>query len=128
MIKVSHEIPPIFARCHEVFGVEWGHVVITYGDTVYAKYPLTEDIVVHEATHVRQQAGIGVEAWWEKYFMNEEFRLNQEVEAYRNQVQFIRKTVKDRNQAFTQCHKLWQDMERMYGGMCTYREAKQLTS
>lgn len=126
--KISHDKPPIYAKCHEAFGVNWDDgIVITYGDTVYCKFELSTDLIVHERVHVIQQKEIGVEAWWDRYLADVKFRLQQEVEAYREQIKFIKKVVKDRNLAFKICHKIWQDMERMYGGMCDYREARRLT-
>ena len=49
--------------------------------------------MVHEETHERQQALMGVVAWWDRYLIDDEFRLSQEVEAYRNQYAFIRENL-----------------------------------
>lgn len=127
--KISNEIPEIYKKCHEVFGVNWEDgLIITYGDTVYCSSELDPSLIIHEGVHVKQQKEMGPEKWWDKYFVDKEFRLSQEVEAYKAQIRYIKLNVKDRNTAFKICHKIWQDMVRMYGGMCTYEEAKKLTS
>lgn len=127
--KISHEIPSIYEKCHDRFGVDWEDgIVITYGDTVYSKYDLSPDLIIHEGIHVKQQREIGVEEWWNRYLEDKDFRLSQEVEAYGAQIKFIKTTIKDRNEIFKRCHKIWTDMVRMYGSMCTYSEAKKLTN
>ena len=126
--KTSQDVPPIYEKCHEAFGVNWDDgIVITYGDTVYSKYDLSPDLIVHEGVHVEQQKVMGPEKWWEMYLEHKEFRLLEEVDAYSAQIKFIKSNVKDRNEAFRYCHKIWQDMARMYGSMCSYSEAKKLT-
>jgi len=126
--KISNEIPEIYTKCHEQFGVNWDDgVVFTYGDTIHCKYKLSPDLIIHESVHVKQQADMGKDEWWGKYFTDKEFRLSQEIAAYRLQIAFIKNNVKDRNEAFRMYHKIWNDMERMYGEMCTYKEARELT-
>ena len=125
---LSSECPTIYQKCHDAFGVNWDDgVVITYGDVVYCKYPLSQDLIIHESVHVKQQTDMGVEEWWDKYLIDKEFRLSQEVPAYKEQIKFIVANVKDRNWRFKACHKIWQDMERMYGNMVSYADAKKLT-
>ena len=127
--KISHDIPEIYKKCHEKFGVEWDNgIVITYGDIVYSKWELPPSLVIHESVHVKQQIEMGIEKWWDKYLEDKEFRLSQEVEAYKEQIKFIKTTVKDRNIVFKMCHKIWWDMARMYGNMCSYGDAKKLTN
>lgn len=126
--KTSHNIPDIYAKCKERFNVDWDEgIVITYGDVVYSKYELSPSLIVHEGVHVKQQTEMGVEKWWDKYFDDKEFRLSQEVEAYRAQIRFIRDNVKDRNEVFRYCNKIWKSMVKLYGSMCNYEEAKKLT-
>lgn len=91
-VKYSTEKPPVYERCAKQFNVTWDMgIIMTYGDTVYCKVPLSEDLKIHEATHVKQQLAMGKELWWERYFADSTFRLSQEVEAYKNQLNFIEK-------------------------------------
>jgi hypothetical protein len=90
MTRVVNVRPPNYARIVETFGPLPPSVVFAYGDTIYApgaSGPLPPDLVVHEETHFRQQAEVGGPAtWWERYLADPEFRLLQEVEAYRAQI------------------------------------------
>lgn len=94
----SKQIPPVYEKCHEQFGVNWSKgVIITYGDTIYCKYDLTPDKIAHESVHVKQQSKMDKDVWWDRYFSDSKFRLQQELEAYRAEANFIRRTVGDRN-------------------------------
>ncbi len=120
--------PPnnLYNRCREKFGVDWDQgVIFTYGNTIYCKYPITEDLKVHESTHVKQQAAMGAETWWSKYFENPEFRLSQEVEAYRNQYNYIKENYNRHHRKFLYKH-IISSMVNMYGDMVTEDEAKKL--
>lgn len=124
-MKFSREIPPIYQRCKETFGVDWNKgLILTYGDTVYSKEPISLDLEVHEGTHIEQQAKMGVENWWDLYFSNPEFRLHQEVEAYTRQFKWIKKNVKDRNLVARLHNHIINSMVNNYGDMCTREQAK----
>lgn len=78
-------------------------------------------------THVKQQKVMGPEAWWDKYFVDNKFRLDQEVEAYKNQLKFIYKVKKDRNFRFKALDTLARNLSSSaYGNMCKYSEAVEL--
>ena len=124
-MKFSYECPPIYERLHKQFGVEWEDgVVIAYGDTIHCVRPLTPDLWVRENVHGEQQKVMGPEAWWERYLIDTRFRYEQEVQAYREQMKFLKVAVKDRNQRFSIKHRLALDLSGpMYGKLCTYAEA-----
>lgn len=126
MIKISTEKPSLYEKIKDIFGIDWEKgVVITYGDTIYCKYPLSEDLMIHEATHVKQQTDMDKDEWWGKYFLDKEFRLSQELEAYNNQMHFINKTY-NRDYRRKLRNKILHDMTTMYGSMCTKKEAEVL--
>jgi hypothetical protein len=60
---------------------------------------IPDDIIAHEKIHEKQQAAIegGPAEWWRRFFDDVEFRVQQEVEAYAGQYQYICKHIKDRN-------------------------------
>lgn len=124
-MKFSNEKPAIYDRLRASFGISWGTIVITYGDTIYSKYPISEDLTIHEQTHIEQQAELGPEAWYDEYLSNPEFRLTQETEAYRNQIHFIRSNYPRDQRRKLEQH-IYHSMATMYGNMCTEEEAKQL--
>lgn len=125
-MKQSKSKPAILKKCEEVFGVNWDMgIIITYGDTVYCKFDLPDHLIVHEQTHIDQQSVYGVEKWWDRYFIDKDFRLSQEVEAYRNQAKFLRENYPRQQRRFI-LKKIYSDMEKYYSGMCTEKEAEEL--
>ncbi len=125
-INYSKSIPDIYWRCKEQFNVDWNDgIVITYGDTIYCKNKISEDLKVHEATHVRQQKEIGKDVWWDRYLSDKNFRLSQEVESYRNQLDFIKKCCNRNYRRFME-KEIINDMSKLYGNMCTKDEAREL--
>lgn len=127
-IKISKEKPPVYERCKKAFGVTWDMgVIITYGDTIHCSVPISDDYLVHEKVHVRQQLEMGVEEWWEKYFTDIAFRLSQEVEAYREQLKYINENYDRLTRRFLFRHIIL-TMSSMYGKMCTQEQAIKLLS
>jgi hypothetical protein len=127
-VKISTAIPEVFYECNWRFGVQWGKVVITYGDTIYSANPnLPQDIIIHEATHIKQQKAYGdPKLWWDKYLEDKKFRYFQEIEAYENQAKYLRATINDVRKRLWTFNNLWRIMSGSYGGMITYQEAKRL--
>ena len=128
MIKVEFKRPPNYKQIAETFNLVGKNVVFTYGDTVYAPSGkgLSRDLEVHEATHMRQQASLGPDAWWEKYLADPTFRALQELEAYREQYQFAC-TNYDRISRRKLLRHISKDLSgRMYGDMMKTSEAEAL--
>lgn len=90
-MKIVNAFPPNYRLLLDFFG-EDKEAVYCYGDTIYNPYnrELTEDIVVHESVHCRQQDN-KIEEWYNKYILDENFRFSQEVEAYGEQLKFLYK-------------------------------------
>ena len=122
--------PPshIYDRCVEQFGVDFNQgVIFTYGDNIYTKNDLPDHLIIHESTHIKQQKSYGKEIWWEKYFTDEKFRYEQELEAYRKQYQFFTKTNKDRNRRDKFLTIIAGDLSgSMYGNIIEHSEAKKV--
>lgn len=121
------EIDHIYKKCRERFGAKWSKgLILTYGNTIYFDGEMiSEDLKAHESTHVRQQTEIGKDNWWRLYFEDPKFRLSQEIEAYRNQINYVRMFGNRDRVRFVE-KKIYKDMAGMYGGMCTKEEAKEL--
>lgn len=87
---------PYFKKACEMFEI-LETTCFTYGEVCYTNYfPLSPDLVIHERHHTKQQNAIGKDLWWDKFFIDPEFRLQQELECYRKQIA----SIKDRNERF----------------------------
>lgn len=127
-VKFSKRKPPVYEECSKRFGIKWEDgVAFTYGNTIHCKETPSEDLIVHEMVHIEQQAKIGKELWWKRYFDEPVFRLEQEVEAYRKQLQFIN----ERYNRFTRrlmFIKIVEYLTTMYGGICSRKDAVRMLS
>jgi len=129
-MKIVKAYPPNYEEiCNVIPGVRGNEgIVFTYGDTVYS--PSTTDLVdhlhQHESVHVNQQKQMGRDEWWAKYLVDADFRLQQEVQAYRVQYNLV---AKRRNWRNTEAllSSIARDLSgEMYGNMLTYEEARKL--
>lgn len=126
MKNIIGKQPPNWKTLEKEFGVKWGSICVTYGDKVYSSHPLSPDLVVHEFTHVQQQ-GKNPKKWWARYIKDQDFRLEQETEAYKNQIRFLKRNVKDRNLFFNMRRKLAGDLSgSMYGNCISFARAMEI--
>ncbi len=91
MAKIIKEYPPNYQRIKQVFNPP-ENVIYCYGDKIYnpSDAKIEDHLLIHEGVHEKQQKFIGVEAWWERYLTDKDFRLEQELEAYATQYNFIK--------------------------------------
>lgn len=126
-MKISKAFPPNYKYIKAKFNPPVG-TLYTYGDTIYAPgiaFDLPADLIVHEETHEIQQDG-DPEEWWGMYLTDVQFRLDQEVQAYRNQYRYYLKH-NNRQQAFLFLDDIAHDLSGpMYGNMISYKTAFQL--
>lgn len=123
-VRFSRELPPNWNELLNFFIVDWDKTVVTYGNTIHSQYPLPPDVKIHELVHVRQQLAYGVEHWWNEYILNLEFRLRQEVQAYREQYKFAKDKTTKPQIFLTQLAK---DLSgAMYGEMIDFNKAVKL--
>src|SRR3954452_1929234 len=97
-MNIVNDWPPNIELIRKHFPIG-PHTIFTYGDCIYnpRNTELDQHIIRHEAVHCEQQAEYGAAAWWDRYIADPAFRLEQELEAYRAQWQFIKTEVWDRN-------------------------------
>ena len=93
-MRIKHKYPPNYSKIIENFPAvaKRQNIVFTYGDILYVPNggSISDDLMIHEETHKRQQKEIGKKLWWNIYFNDISFRLSQELEAYRNQYGYIK--------------------------------------
>lgn len=67
-------------------------VIFTYGDIVHnpSGSEVRDHLLHHESIHMGQQKAMGPEKWWELYLSDPDFRLMQELEAYRAEYKFVK--------------------------------------
>lgn len=102
-MEIINKKPPIWEEAHRHFKIDDEKTVYTYDGKLYnpAGVPIDDALMFHEETHVKQQKELegGAKAWWEKYFIDPDFRMKQEFAAYRNQyLYFCTFVTHDRNQ------------------------------
>lgn len=131
MMNIVVDYPPNIEEIRKSFDFNEKITVFTYGDNLFnpANRTIPEHLIIHEATHQAQQTEYngGPAAWWGEYIANPKFRLEQEVEAYSNQFNYIKDTTKDRNAHYQYLHKFAKDLSsKMYGNIVTYSDAVNL--
>ena len=127
-MKFSTEKPPNWSEIIAQFPVKWENgVIVTYGDTIHCHVDIGPQKTAHESVHVSRQTSMGVDKWWEEYFENSAFRLEEEVLAYKEEVKWVRKVYKDRNVRFKVISQICKDLSSpMYGKIISYSDAWKL--
>lgn len=97
--------------------------IFAYDHKIYTNNNLPKHLIVHEQTHHTQQDRDGLEYWVENYLNNPKYRLEQEIEAYKRQLE----SINDRNLRA----KVWIESAKnlsshLYGNIITYKEALKL--
>ena len=95
-MDIKHAYPPNYEQIAKVFGkAAIRNAVFTYGQTIYTPkgLPIPGHLIHHEKVHMKQHAQTagGPDFWWSRYLDDPEFRLSQEVEAYRAQYRYVLK-------------------------------------
>ena len=125
-MKIVHKYPPNIEDIKSVFPISRG-IIFTYGDTIYNpdNFIIPDDLITHEETHMKQQ-GKDPDRWWKRYFVDQKFRLEQELEAYRNQYRYAINNY-DKRSRKELLKRISKDLSRpLYGSLVTKKEAKKL--
>jgi len=121
-MKIVEAWPPNIEQIKKIFDLTGKEPAFAYGDILYSPYgnKIVDHLWVHEKTHQKQQ-GEDPAGWWNKYLIDPQFRLSQELEAYRNQFSFY----KSKNPAWmTFLRKIAGDLSGpMYGNLLSLNEA-----
>lgn len=128
-MEISKDYPPNWKLIQVAFpDCERYKPVFSFGGVLYNPFgvAVTKDLEYHEIIHARQQ-GSDPDGWWNLYMADRAFRLEQEVEAYGNQLAFFKR--------FAQNGKLTEWLKKNmadalssepYGNLCTFHEAEGL--
>ena len=122
-VEIKNEFPPNYEQIKKVFELHKG-IIFTYGNTIYNpdNAYIDRPLLEHEKVHIKQQ-GWNVRKWWKKYLSDENFRLNQEIEAYQKQYE-VAESLYNRNDLFNLLKSMAFDLSgEMYGNIISYQEA-----
>lgn len=128
MMKTIKDYPPNYDAIVKRFGSLPETTVFTYAGKVYSPSSdsITEDLWVHESTHIEQQ-GDDPDGWWEQYLKDDQFRLEQEVEAYHRQYTHIRLFSKNKDFIARFLARIAGALSGpMYGSIVSYQKAMEL--
>lgn len=98
-VTIIPEVPPNIDAIRARFPIS-GQEIFAWAGTIYnpSNNRLPVWLVEHEKVHFRQQAEVGgPENWWAQYIEDDEFRLEQELEAHRREYRVFCRLNKDRN-------------------------------
>lgn len=97
----SNDIPAIYPSLQEKFGADWDEgLIIAYSDRIHSKRIPDPQKWIHESVHLDRQSEMGNDAWWRLYMESDQFRLEEELLAYKAEADFIKKNIKDREARF----------------------------
>ena len=124
-----NEYPPNYKEICQVLKVSGVQgAIFTYGDTVYVPggAALPNHLSQNESIHVSQQTKMGADKWWAQYLADPEFRLRQELEAYRYELRYIKKSYRREDRRILEAHIVRSLASKMYGNIVTKQQAKRL--
>ena len=94
--------------------------IFALGEDIYTDHSLTDDLLVHEETHLKQQSKIGVKEWVYDFLYNPQARLDFELEAYKAQL----RSIKDRNHRDRIRRESAKNLSSgLYGNIISYQDA-----
>ena len=96
-VKIVPTFPPNIEAIRARFPIT-GFEIFAWDGTIYnpSNNMLPEWLIEHEKVHFRQQDG-DPESWWARYISDDQFRLDQELEAHRVEYRVFCRYQKDRN-------------------------------
>jgi len=96
-VRIIPEFPPNIDVIRAKFPIT-GFEIFAWNDTIYnpSNNRMPVWLIEHEKVHFRQQNG-DPESWWARYMTDDEWRLEQELEAHRVEYRVFCRFNKDRN-------------------------------
>src|SRR3990167_7042089 len=117
---------PNLQELKDIFGVTEKETIVSYGNSIYApNKQLTHDLLRHEMVHCERQRFNDDDAkrWWDLYMKDTQFRLQEELIAYKVQYQYCCNVYKDRNKQAKIRYALASELSSTrYGSIVTQQE------
>lgn len=97
-MKIVAENPPNIDRLDALFKCRGQKVLFAWGDTIYnpMRIHIPNCLLAHEAVHGMRQMQ-DIEAWWEKYCTDQEYRYQEELAAHKVEYAVLASEIRDRN-------------------------------
>ena len=119
--KKQNEFPLILEYA-KVFKIT-NKTIFAWDGCIYCDYELPDYLLAHEQIHLEQQETLGLESWLNGYLKDPQFRLDMEVEAYLEELDFI----KDRNfRSKIRVESAKALSSSLYGNIINYEDALKL--
>lgn len=127
-MKISHNKPPHWWIMHKVFKCDWNRTAFAFGDTIYSATPLDAHLIIHEKTHLDQQFHSEFFAWiWLFFYIcSRSYRFHAELQAYRAQWEYIKRTEPRKYQAPLIAVIASNLSGKLYGNLISFDEAVDL--
>lgn len=127
--QVLYEFPPNYEQIIAAIPAVAKNkaIVFVYAPHIYspAGIELRPDLLAHEEVHVTRQ-GDDPQAWWDKYLVDKDFRLQEELVAYQVQYQYMVEHY-DRPKRRSILTSIAKDLSGpMYGGIINKQQAIRL--
>lgn len=126
-MEIRIEQPPLFDRIVEVFPNAVKHgVLFCWGGTIYNPSNITIPayLIAHENVH-RKQQGKEPGFWWEKYLLDKDFRLAQEIPAHQEEYREYGLQFSHRNMRRQALRVIAERLSGpLYGNMLSFEKAK----
>lgn len=111
---------PLLERYRKVFPNTPKNVVYAYDNEIYCDSMPTVDVLVHETVHINRQNDLGLDVWVELYLTDTNFRLKEELLAYKKQL----KVFPDRNERYQMKIEFAKALSsQMYGSIISFEDA-----
>lgn len=127
-MKIVYDYPPNYKQIDKAYGIKDNpNIVFTYGNTLYIPIGKQPDLPLlrHEEVHAKQQTSMGIELWWSRHIAEPEFRLAQELEAYRAQYKAMFNLTARHRRSYLDS--ISADLAGpMYGNILSFDDAKKL--
>lgn len=128
-MKIITGRPPNFDVLMKAFPKAAGRdVIFAYAPDIYipSGSELPPQLLDHESVHIERQLIMGVEAWWEKYLVDAEFRYEEELLAHRAEYKKLCEMYPTRQQRKYFLRHVGKKLSAaLYGKMVTERQAIQ---
>lgn len=132
-IPIRYERPPFWDRILALAPeAEKGDVIFAFGTVIYRPNicaGLSPPLMAHETVHCDRQMLYpgGVNAWWERYLIDPQFRLDEEVPAHKAELAALWQKVKSPSMRAHWLSRLAARLSgKLYGNLITVAEAKKL--